>query len=273
MNAVLRRTILYAADLYYNVKESEYRQIERIEEDYMRKVLKTTKGCPITSLYLALGQTPARFEIIKLRLLYLKYILEQPEESSILKMFKLQLEKPTKGDWVSLCQNDIEKLELKLTFEDVKTIKKSRFKQILNEKIRTAALFYLLEKQGKKGKNNKYLQLEMAEYLLPFDTKQTIEQKCGMFAVKNSMINIPANFSSKCEMKCKCGQIEDMAHIYECGLYNMKTPEIPFEKIFEGNLKQQIEVYNKFAQNLETRNLKRTSYPGDHYDPLLYSKG
>ena len=52
INAVLRGTILYATDLHYNVKESEYRQIERIEEDYMRKVLKTTKGCPITSLYL-----------------------------------------------------------------------------------------------------------------------------------------------------------------------------------------------------------------------------
>ena len=98
MNAVLRGTILYAGDMYYNLKESELRQIERIEEDYMRKVLKTTKGCPITSLYLALGQIPARFEILKMKLLYLKYILEQPEESTIYKVFKLQLENPKKGD-------------------------------------------------------------------------------------------------------------------------------------------------------------------------------
>ena len=188
-------------------------------------------------------------------------------------MLKIQLEKPTKGDWVSLCQNDIEKLELKLTFEDVKTIKKSRFKQILNEKIRKAALFYLLEKQGIKGKNNKYSYLEMAEYLLPCNAKQTIEQKCEMFAVKNSMINIPANLSSKCEKKCECEQKKDMAHIYECELYNMKKPEIPFGKIFDGNLKQQIAVYNKFAQNLKARNLKQTSYPGDHIDQLFYSKG
>ena len=144
---------------------------------------------------------------------------------------------------------------------------------MLNEKIRKAALFYLLEKQGIKGKNNKYSYLEMAEYLLPCNAKQTIEQKCEMFAVKNSMINIPANFSSKCEKKCECEQKEDMAHIYECELYNMKKPEIPFGKIFDGNLKQQIAVYNKFAQNLKARNLKQTSYPSDHIDPLFYSKG
>ena len=35
-----------------------------------------------------------------------------------------------------------------------------------------------------------------------------------MFAVKNSMINIPANFSSKCE----CAVREDMYHVYNCRL-------------------------------------------------------
>ena len=32
MNSMLRGSILYAADMYYNLKESELRQIERIEE-------------------------------------------------------------------------------------------------------------------------------------------------------------------------------------------------------------------------------------------------
>ena len=48
MNTVLRGTILYASDMYYNMKEMEYRQIERIEECFLRKQFKTTKGCPIT---------------------------------------------------------------------------------------------------------------------------------------------------------------------------------------------------------------------------------
>ena len=72
MNVMLRASILYAADMYYSLKENELRQIERIEEGYLRQILKTTKGCPITQLYLEVGQFPARFEIQKMRLLYLK---------------------------------------------------------------------------------------------------------------------------------------------------------------------------------------------------------
>ena len=43
--------------MYYDIKENEWRQIEqeRIEEEYLRKLLKTGKGCPITDLEKALN--------------------------------------------------------------------------------------------------------------------------------------------------------------------------------------------------------------------------
>ena len=89
MNVMLRGSILYGGDMYYDMKEQELRQLERIEEGYLRKILKTSKGCPITQLYLSVGQYPARFELQKMRLLYLKYILEQDEESTLKKFFNL----------------------------------------------------------------------------------------------------------------------------------------------------------------------------------------
>ena len=53
-------------------------------------------------------------------------------------------------------------------------------------------------------------------------------------------------------MVCECGLKEDMSQIYECVQYNMVNPEISFEKIFNGNLKEQITVYNRFVQNMKT---------------------
>ena len=47
----------------------------------MRRIFDTTWGCPVTQFYFELGQIPAMFEVQKMRLLYLKYILEQAEES------------------------------------------------------------------------------------------------------------------------------------------------------------------------------------------------
>ena len=66
LNALLRPSILYACETYYNLKEKEIRQIERIEENYLRKVLNTTKGCPIVQIYLEMGHIPARVEIQKI---------------------------------------------------------------------------------------------------------------------------------------------------------------------------------------------------------------
>ena len=119
MNSILRGSILYASDMYYNLKETELRQIERIEEVFLRKLFKTSSGCPITSLYLEIGQTPARFVIMKMRLLYLKYILEQPESSNIRQMLQLQLKMPSSGDWASTCVNNLKYLNINLTFREI----------------------------------------------------------------------------------------------------------------------------------------------------------
>ena len=81
MHTMLRGSILYACEMYHNLKESEIRRIERIEEGFMRKILQTSRWCPIIQPYLEIGHAPARFEIQKMRLLYLKYILDEEEDS------------------------------------------------------------------------------------------------------------------------------------------------------------------------------------------------
>ena len=45
LNSLLRSSILFAAETMYNVKENEFRQVEPIEEDLLRKLFKTGKGC------------------------------------------------------------------------------------------------------------------------------------------------------------------------------------------------------------------------------------
>ena len=122
------------------------------------------------------------------------------------------------------------------------------------------ALRYLLDNRGKKGCEIEYRSLEMADYLLPFNNKLTIEEKCNLFAVRNKMINIQSNFSSKCEVKCECGEKETMNHIYECKLYNNdRKTTIQYEKVYNGNLKQKIEIYKKFKENLVKKEELRQS--------------
>ena len=152
MNSMLRPSILYACDMYYDMKESELRKLEQIEEGFLRKILKTSKGCPISQLYLDIGQTPARFEIQKMRLLYLKYILEQSEEALLRKFFQLQIDEPTKGDWGSQCVIDLKELEITETFIEIKEMSKTKFTRLLKSRIEVNALKYLKKKRKIKEK-------------------------------------------------------------------------------------------------------------------------
>ena len=119
-------TVYFAVCHIDYLTEAQIRQLERIEEGFIRKLLKTSTGCPIVQLYLETGHIPARFAIKKARLLFLKAILEESQESLIYKFLILQLQNPTKGDWASTCIQDLKDLEICLTFEEIKKMSKNQ---------------------------------------------------------------------------------------------------------------------------------------------------
>ena len=164
-------------------------------------------------------------------------------------MLQLQLKMPSSGDWASTCVNNLKYLNINLTFREIQNISKKEYNTMLKRRINEVALKYLLDKKGKKGSEINNMSLEMADYLLPFNNKMSIQEKCELFAIRNRMIKIPSNFSSKCEEKCHCGEIENMKHIYECRIFNKNENNvIPYEKVYNGNLRQKIEVYKKFKE-------------------------
>ena len=112
---------------------------------------------------------------------------------------------------------------------------------MLNLKIKKAALLYLTQKQKSKGGDIQYSELRMSEYLLPNNEDLSIENKQKTFSIRNKMVNIPANFSSrKTEYKCWCGNNEDMKHIYLCKMLNLEEPEpgLEYEQIYSNNIKK-----------------------------------
>ena len=276
MNTILRGSILYASETYYNLTENQLRNIERIEEGYLRKVLKTSKGCPIVQLYLSMGQWPARFEIQKYRLLFLKTILEQEEDSMVSKFLKLQMEHPTKGDWVSRVMKDLSELGFSESLEEIKTMSRFKFNKSIKNKIKENALEYLLSKRGSKGSEIEYSALEMSEYLLPYNDKLTISEKQGLFAVLNRMVDISDNYGK--HGHCICNEKEDMSHIYSCLYLNEDHQILPYKKIYNGKLSEQIEIFSRFEKNMKKRNelkIKRNEenhLPCDRIDPLSFVK-
>ena len=91
----------------------------------------------------------------------------------------------------------------------------NQFKKIVKERIRKEAFIYVKDKIRSKGKENKFEDLRMAEYLLPENRSLNINEKQKLFEVKNRMIKLPINFpKNNMKNSCYCGKEETMEHMY-----------------------------------------------------------
>ena len=75
-------------------------------------------------LYLSVGIIPARFQIMKMRLMFLKDILNENEQSMIRKFYELQLKNQRRGTGCqSTCAEKIKKLKINLSTEEIRQMK------------------------------------------------------------------------------------------------------------------------------------------------------
>jgi hypothetical protein len=237
LNSLLRSSILYGAETYYNLTENNIRMIERIEEECLSKILDTGKNCPVTLLYLETGQLPAKFQIQIMVLNFLKYILDQDKNTLIHKFFTAQCQNPTKGDWVSNTRKIMKETEITETFEDISFMKKQTFKKYVMKKVNIIAFQYLLSRIKSKGQEIKYGQkLECQGYLLP-NNILTLQDQRDIFSYRSRMNKLEYNYKgNNIEEKCYCGKDMTNIHLYECQVLNNSERKVQYSKIFDGRL-------------------------------------
>ena len=64
------------------------------------------------------------------------WIMQEPQESIIYQVLKIQRERPVKGNWCTMVQKDIETLDINLTFEEIKNFTKQELKTLSENKLR-----------------------------------------------------------------------------------------------------------------------------------------
>ena len=147
-------------------------------------------------------------------------------------------------------------LEIYLSFEQIEKLTKRQFNSIVKESILKRAFEYLINKKKSKGKEIKYSELKMAEYLLPGYENITIEEQRNIFSIRNRMVEIHHNFpTTNIKEICWCGEEVTMKHIYICENKSDKneTKKPNFEDIFDENVIQQKEVNRIFQKNIQKR--------------------
>ena len=109
--------------------------LEKIDEQLLGKILKASSKTPKEMLFLELGSIPLRLIIRSERMnFFLQYILNQPNESLMKKVFDEQLKNPSRNDWVNLIVQDMKILKIYLSFDEIKILSKNSFKIFLRKK-------------------------------------------------------------------------------------------------------------------------------------------
>ena len=186
----------------HNVKEIEWRALESTEEFVIQNFCGTLKSCGRHLLYLENGYVPARFQVKRQMLNHLHYILNQPQNSLLSRLYESQRKNPVKGDWASEVAQIVINFEINLSNHEIKHMKESQFKNLTKLQHKKAAFQYILNKlqNGKKGKHIIYTQFEMADYLQP-NCSLSVEDKRQMFAIRSETNDLPNNLG-KSEICC-----------------------------------------------------------------------
>ena len=247
---MLRSSTLFGAEAYYTLSEKELLLLEKIDLECIAKILDVR---PIHLIYLECGLLPARFQMQKMKLHYLKYLLEQRSDSLLFKFFKQQLNNSSKGDWIFSIRNILKENNFHHTFTEIKNMTSSKFTQIVNEKVQAAALKYLMLKVKSKGKGINYKNsLSCQKYLQPNKILSFQEQK-DTFKYRTRMNLIKNNFRNENLLeKCLCMKILTNEHLYTCDILNNNEKySINYTQILNGSLGEQ-----KFIINTLNRNMK-----------------
>ena len=200
------------------------------------------------AFYLETGKILIRIIIQVRRLMYWWHINNQEETSLVKKCYNGQRLKPVKKDWVHTINKDKKDFNISLQDEDLKTIKKERFRKYLKKEAINLTLKYLnsLKIKHSKSTNLKSDELKAQEYL--FDNRLNPREMKLLFQLRTRMYECKGNFEKQYEgfTFCKLCMIsrDTQKHLFECYVLRNSVMDlrlnkkVKYEDIFENTDKQ-----------------------------------
>ena len=197
-------------------------------------------------------------------------ILSREDNETIKKIYLKQKEERTKGDWISLLEEDFKFIGIELKEEEICSLPKSDYKEKIKTLIKNAAFQYFTERKSKHKKLDciSYPNFQMQPYLTSshFNNKQRGLLNLLRSHCYNSKLNFRKLHKNNLVCIFGCSSIEDQNHIFtNCqpirSILKITEP-VKYEYIF-GTLNEQQEVLPTLMMIEETRiHLKQHLSPG-----------
>ena len=151
--------------------------------------------------------------------MFLQYILKEDTDSLISQFFYQQDSNPVKNDWALTCREDLKNLNIKLSFQEIGSLSKEKFKDIVKKAVSDKTFEYLKGEKDKLSKiqNIVYDKFGIQEYLLPNQTSSRMAK--FIFNSRSRMLDVKCNYKNRYkEYQCPtgCGSIDTQQHLLVC---------------------------------------------------------
>ena len=261
-SSLLLSSLLLNSEAWVNLSDKNIRSLEQTDEILLAKILDSEANTSNVFKYLELGVYPVRYEIMKRKILFLHYLLQQDKHSMIYKVLESTRQNPLNNDFVKTCNKYLQQLDIHLTFEQLGCLSAWNVKKLVKEKTAAAAFKYLMEIKNKQTKIShiKYDDLEIQEYLV--DGNRNTEISKFIFKARSMTLNIKTQKSWKySDSICVgCGVNEETGdEVISCsGFTDNKEKEenipiISYQLFFDGKVTEMSEVAKVMMRKLKVR--------------------
>ena len=246
--SLLINGILFNSEVWYGVTKAQISDLEAVDKMLLRRILNTPISTPSEALYLELGVVPLSFIVKGRRVMFLHYLLNLEENEMLHCFFQAQLNKPARNDWTETVKQDLVDLEISLSFQEIKELSHDKFKGIVREKYRSAALKQLLIAKSSHSKMTSlnYRELKTQPYL--FDKSFHSGDAKLLFSLRSRMVKVRNNYqNSQSDLYCPlCDEdIDTQEHLLVCGKIHPFISDVSYNAIFGddcGEIRQTFEV-------------------------------
>ena len=129
------------------------------------------------------------FVIMGRKILYYHALLQKKDEELVKTVFQTQQKFSVKNDWIIQLNSDLDECNISLTENEIKEMKKEKFKTLVNKKIKRLSNEYLMNlQQSHRKSRNVFITENIKSYLISDEI--SVEQKRLLFLMRNFMCDV-----------------------------------------------------------------------------------
>ena len=261
--AVFLNGTMVNMETWPNFSESRVHMFERAEQSLFRKVLNAHSKTPIECLYLELGVTPFRFQLMKRRIMYYQLVMKRNDDEITKAVVMRQKQTRLKGDFYMQVLKDMNALHI--SERDLLESSKGAMKHEVNRKIHHLAYDYLMDTASKHTKVRCELYKNLHGMIYFDDERFTPDLSNLLFKLRTRMFNVRNNFRNhyKTNLLCPlCREKEDsQEHLLECRtiLRKLNCGDCRYEDIFSDDADKLLKIARLFKNVIEIREEEESS--------------